>query len=162
MRIETIVARLVREPFSLSIADVRKLTIHQLLYIYGHETDEQGILVPMFHGEEPAAPDPRETRIRQWMLNHGLSRREAEVWWKESQEVQERRAAWEIDAEKRMASCVDTFVRTRHAASQSVSDEEMQDERDRIGEELAADWLTQLATMRKEQVARRGFKGRAW
>lgn len=151
-----------REPFCLSIADIRKLTIHQLLHVYGHETDEQGILVPMYHGEEESRPDPRETRIRQWMLNHGLSRREAEVWWKESQEAQERRASWEIDAENRMSSAIDAFVQTRHAAGQSVSDSEMQAERDRIGEELAADWLVQLAALRKEQVARRGFKGRVW
>ncbi len=165
LRIESVLARLTREPFNLSIAECRKLTLHQLAHIYSHGTDDQGNLDPIWMGEEDERSD-KERTLDGWKRGdgRGLSRRELEIWWREKQEVDRFRkefdAGWLEKIERGATLARDELARQGHRGDKLEN--LAASERVRIMDEAEADWLARLAAFRAGQVRRRKVKGRVW
>lgn len=90
---------------------MRRLTLDQLDYVYGHETDKEGNLVPMFFAEGEKPPTEKERAIAGLRLR-GLSEENAEAVYADRRE--EREYKTKLDAE---------WQREIEAACQRYADE---------------------------------------
>lgn len=152
-----------REPFNLSIAEIRKLTLHQISYIYMHETDQEGQIVPMMVGDD-VERDEKQEQIDKWRLYHGLSQKEGEVWWREKLECD----AWRDDWGRRTIAEIEDAARryreeqfTAGLRGEALEIAVMAFKGQRLienDERLKVD----LAAFRAGQVKRRKFRGRVW
>jgi hypothetical protein len=121
-------------------------------------------LTPMYHGEEPEEVSEREKQIGQWMLYNGLSRKEAELWWKEGEEVKAFREKWDREQGQRISEAVG--AKRMEWELQGIRGDEIQ-QRDVLYRVELMDlgdvaFQTALRELREAQVKRRKHKGRFW
>lgn len=93
----------------MPIDKIKKLTLQQIYAIYGHPTDDNGSLSPIYNGPEPPQPSARDHFDAVWK-SRGIDGAAIEILWQEHKEVEKARAS----LEKKYAKDPDMFDRVNN------------------------------------------------